>query len=163
MESGSQERQQTVRDLEKIAVFMDAKFQLPLGFKVGWDGLIGLVPVVGDLVTTFVSIYIVGRAAQLGARVNVILHMLLNILIDSLASKIPLVGWLVDFGWKSNLRNIALVKKHVAAPAETARSSGLLVWGLLTVFSLLTLGLVVLFVFVVMWIVGFIQTAFMAG
>lgn len=133
-----------IADLETLAHLLDSKFRGPFGFRFGWDGLIGLIPGLGDLATTVVSGYIVARAAMIGAGPALLVRMLSNILIDNLISAIPLVGWLGDFAWKSNARNLELVRHHHAAPAEAARRSRAWIWAVVGVLGVFTLALAVL-------------------
>jgi hypothetical protein len=111
------------KDLERLAIFLDSQFRLPLGIRVGWDGLIGLVPFVGGLLTTAVSGYIVLRSALAGASPAVVARMVLNILIDNGIGALPFFGWIGDFAWKSNLKNIELYRRDQLDPAKTARRS----------------------------------------
>jgi hypothetical protein len=128
------------KDLERLAVFLDSEFRLPFGFRFGWDGLIGLVPFVGGLLTTGVSGYIVLRSAVAGASAPVVARMLLNILIDNGISALPLFGWIGDFAWKSNLKNIELYRRDQQDPARTARRS---IWVILSaIISLILIAVI---------------------
>jgi hypothetical protein len=130
---------QTERDLEHIAVLLDSKFKGPFGIRFGWDGIIGLIPIIGDFATTIVSTYIVLRSAAIGVAPPVLIRMLLNIAIDNGIAAIPFIGWLGDFAWKSNLRNIDLVRAHRRDPTSVSRRSSallLLIVGAVLFFSL---------------------------
>jgi hypothetical protein len=112
-------------DLKKISDVMDRQFKGPFGWRFGWDGLLGLVPIVGDLVTNAISLYVVLRAAQTGVAPSVILRMGLNILIENLVDMIPFFGNLFDFFWKANSKNMVLVEKYHADPTRVRRNSKL--------------------------------------
>src|SRR5436305_14458627 len=81
-----------IADVEALARWFDYAFQLPGGFRFGFAGIIGLIPGIGDLIDALVSIYIVGRAIQLGIPRVAVARMLVNVAIEGLAGAVPLVG-----------------------------------------------------------------------
>lgn len=100
--------------IEKLANTLDTAVGIPgTRFSVGLDGLIGLVPVVGDTAMLASGLWIVHRAQKMGIRKTVLTKMLINLGIDATVGAIPVVGDLFDFFWKANQRNIALVKKEI--------------------------------------------------
>lgn len=111
--------------LKKISVLMDSQFSGPFGFKYGLDGLLGLIPVLGDFITSFISLYIVLQAALLGCGPSVILRMGLNLLIENLIDVLPLFGNVFDFIWKANNKNILLIEQHLSNPLTTTLKSRL--------------------------------------
>lgn len=116
----SQERLQRVKSL---GVLFDSQFRGPFGFRFGLDGLLGLIPVFGDLATAAVSFFIISEAAALGASPIVLIRMALNVAFENIIGIIPIVGDIFDFFWKSNNRNIKLLDYHVQNPkAATVRS-----------------------------------------
>jgi hypothetical protein len=122
-----------VKDLKEVAILMDSKYELPGGFRVGWDGILGFFPGLGDLLTNGVSFYIVLRAALLGVPASVILRMGINILIDNLLDAIPILGNFLDFAWKSNIKNVVLLENYLENPRHTVTSSRAVVWVVLAV------------------------------
>jgi hypothetical protein len=111
-----------LRRIDRLAHLFDAQFAIP-GTKIrfGWDGLIGLLPGIGDTLTLLPQLYLIFEALRLKLGALVILKMLLNVLIDWLVGTIPIVGDLFDVAFKSNLRNAKLVaeairKKRVESP-----------------------------------------------
>ena len=74
-----------------------------------FDALIGLVPGIGDAVTTAMSLYIVHEAHQLGVPRHVIARMLANVALDGVVGAVPLVGDAFDVMWRSNRRNMRLL------------------------------------------------------
>lgn len=99
-----------VRRIERLAYLLDAQFSIPgTKLRLGWDGLIGLLPVVGDTLTLLPQLYLVYEALRLKLGGPTLLKMLLNVLIDWLVGTIPLLGDLFDVAFKSNLRNAKLV------------------------------------------------------
>lgn len=103
-----------LRRIEKLAHLFDARFEIPgTNIRFGWDGLIGLLPVVGDTLTLLPQLYLIFEALRLKLGTLTILKMLLNISIDWLGGMIPFVGDLFDVAFKSNLRNAKLVAEAI--------------------------------------------------
>jgi hypothetical protein len=143
MNSGSSAYQSSTAlptDLERLGVLLDSQFRLPLGVRFGWDGLIGLIPFFGGLLTTGVSGYIIFRAAGAGASAPVLARMVVNVLIDNAIAAIPLFGWLGDFAWKSNLKNLELLRRDRGDPLRTARRSAWVLGGLFAVLVGIAVG-----------------------
>jgi hypothetical protein len=140
--------EQTRDQLKRMAHLLDSSIRLPGGYRIGLDGLIGLLPGVGDLAGALLSTYIVAQAHRLGAPRSVILRMGLNLLTDTLVGAVPVMGDLFDFAWKANLRNVRLLEQHVARPTHTHRRSLALVMAvaitLLTAAALMVYGVFVL-------------------
>jgi hypothetical protein len=117
-----------LQHLRTLARLLDSQFRGPWGTRFGLDGLLGLVPFVGDAVTTGVSFYIVIQAYLLGCTGATLVRMALNIALDNLIAAVPVLGNVFDFFWKSNDRNIDLIDAHLRdAPATARRSSFVIV------------------------------------
>jgi hypothetical protein len=98
------------------------------GTRFGIDPLIGLVPFVGDFASALFSAWIVLEAARFRLPKIVILRMILNAIVDFGIGLIPFVGDLVDFGFKSNRRNLDLFHRHaVDLDADTTGSQALVI------------------------------------
>ena len=119
----SENESREVARLELLAVWLDSKYETPFGVRIGWDGVIGLIPVVGEILTTLISAALVARAAILGASTPVLLRMGLNVVVDDVIGAIPVLGWIGDFAWKSNLKNVELLRRHLQDPTTTRRRS----------------------------------------
>lgn len=99
--------------LARLAKLMDAQFRIPgTDIRFGLDGLIGLVPGVGDLSTFAVSGYMVLLLARNGASGYLLARMVLNILIDAIIGAVPLIGDVFDIAFKANMRNLKLMQEH---------------------------------------------------
>jgi len=108
-------RRAVLQRLEWLAYWLDDRFAVPgTRFRVGLDGLVGLVPGIGDLATNSLTAYIVYQAWRLGVPRRVLLRMLANLGIDTAVGIVPLVGDLLDIGFKANRRNIRLLQSHLA-------------------------------------------------
>ena len=103
-----------ISDLEKLAALLDAQFGIPgTPFRFGLDGLLGLIPGIGDGAGALLSLYIVFKARSLGAPTGLVARMLLNVGVDSVVGAIPVAGDLFDLAFKANKRNVGLLKKHL--------------------------------------------------
>ena len=134
-------------ELEWLAEWMDSVFEIPgLGIRFGFDALIGLIPGLGDTLTTLVSLYILGAARRYGVPRITMVRMAANIALDYVLGAVPLAGDVFDVYWKANLRNVALLRRHLlATPAEERRArSGdwLFVAGLMMLLLTLAVGAV---------------------
>jgi NAD/NADP transhydrogenase beta subunit len=100
-------------NVESLAKLMDSQFRLPgTNFRFGLDAVIGLIPGVGDFSAFLVSAYLIVVMANNGASGYVMARMILNVLIDVVIGSIPFVGDILDFGFKANTKNVALMQKH---------------------------------------------------
>ena len=99
--------------LEKLAWLLDNSIRLPGGFRVGLDGLIGLIPGVGDVIGAALSSYIVLEAAKLKLPFRLLARMTLNILIELVVGIVPIFGDMFDFAFKANLRNVRLLNEYL--------------------------------------------------
>ena len=102
--------------LDRMAHLMDARFKL-FGFRFGYDSLLGLIPGVGDTISLAPSAWLVWRAHQLGMPRRKIGRMAVNTGVDYVVGSIPVIGDLIDFGSKSNLRNAAILREHLERDA----------------------------------------------
>ena len=104
-------RRERVARIDALATLLDTAFILPgTNIRFGLDALIGLVPGIGDVVTTAMSLYIVHEAHQLGAPGNVLARMVANVALDGFVGAVPLVGDAFDVAFRANRRNIALLR-----------------------------------------------------
>lgn len=109
----------------QLSWLLDSSIRLPGGFRIGLDGLIGLIPGVGDVVGGALSAWVFYQANKQGAPKSIQLRMIFNILIDTLLGAIPVVGDLFDFMWKANNRNLALLERYQLTPLKTHRRATL--------------------------------------
>ena len=139
------------RELEAISRWMDGVFEIPgLGWRFGLDAILGLVPGIGDFGTSLVSLYILAMGSRLGVPRITIARMALNVAIDYLIGSLPIVGDIFDVWWKSNQRNVALLKRRTNLAGTTARRASTVDWLFVGVVILL-LGLVLLGSIVLAW------------
>jgi hypothetical protein len=130
-----------VKHLDDLARLLDDSIEVPwLPFRIGVESLLGMIPILGDILGAAISSYILFLASRLGAARITLLRMALNVAIESAVGVIPLVGDVFDFGWKANLRNVNLLKAHLKDPMKARRTdwffSLLLVLALVAVLAL---------------------------
>ena len=100
--------------LRRIAWVIDGAFRLPgTRFRFGLNSVIGLLPVGGDAVLGIVSLYIIYEAAQLGVPRPQLARMLANVGIEVVGGSVPILGDLFDMALKANLRNLAIIERHI--------------------------------------------------
>jgi len=107
-------RAERVARIDALATLLDTAFVIPgTGIRFGLDALIGLVPGIGDAITTLLSLYIVHEARALGAPRLLIGRMLSNVALDGLVGAVPVAGDIFDVALRANRRNIALLRAHL--------------------------------------------------
>jgi len=101
--------------LKAYANLLDSAIRLPGGFRIGLDGIVGLVPGIGDLLGAALSGYFIYAASKLDIPKSVISKMLLNTAIETIVGLVPLLGDLFDFFFKANNRNAKLLHEALDA------------------------------------------------
>lgn len=149
-----------LRELRSLAEFLDTRFALPFGWRIGWDGIIGLIPVVGDFVTGSLSLYIVLRGILLGCPPSVVFRMGVNVLVDNVFDAVPVVGNLFDFVWKSNVMNLALIEGYLADPRRVVRRSRGLIFLMLATTTAFIGGLLYIAFILARWLWEFIPSSY---
>jgi Domain of unknown function (DUF4112) len=109
---GNLTREQRLARLDALAKLLDVAFILP-GTKVryGIDGLIGLIPVIGDIITTAISLWLVREARALGAPWYLTMRMLGNVALDGVVGAVPLIGDAFDVMFRANVRNVKMLRR----------------------------------------------------
>jgi hypothetical protein len=106
--------EESVARLEAVGRLMDGAFVVPgTNIRLGLDAIIGLVPVAGDVISSLVSSYLIWEARQLGAPRWLIARMMANTLLDTTIGAIPLVGDAFDLMFRANVKNMALLRRHM--------------------------------------------------
>lgn len=115
---------ETIRSLDNLAYWLDSAIRVPgTNWRIGFDGLIGLIPGVGDLIAGALSSYLVAQALRLGAPVSILFRMALNVLLEVIVGVIPVVGDVFDFAFKANKRNVVLLQNFLSDQNETVSQS----------------------------------------
>jgi hypothetical protein len=117
--SQTQTRAARIARIEALANLLDTALVVPgTNIRFGLDALIGLIPGLGDTVTTLLSLFIVSEARALGAPRHLIARMLANVALDGVVGTVPLVGDVFDVAFRANRRNLALLRRHLARRGE---------------------------------------------
>ncbi|MDQ3689617.1 MAG: DUF4112 domain-containing protein [Chloroflexota bacterium] len=128
-------------EVETLAWLLDNSIPVPgTGRRFGIDALIGFVPVVGDLVSGGIGLYVVWRGSRLGLPRVVVARMLANSAIDIAIGAIPFIGDAFDLWFKANTRNLGLIRSHLERPDASTRGEWIVLLGLLGIL-LIILGL----------------------
>jgi hypothetical protein len=111
-----------LRQLDGLAHVTDDLVRIPgLGWRVGLDPLIGLIPVLGDVTSTMMSVAILLGAAYVGVPKVTLLRMGINVGLDLVIGAIPFVGDAFDIWWRANQRNMVLLRQRAPAADRVAR------------------------------------------
>ena len=143
--------EQLSKKLDNLAWLLDNSIKIPgTSWKIGLDGILGLIPGVGDLAAGGLSTYILYQAVKLKVPKAILARMTLNILLESVLGVIPVFGDLFDFMFKANQRNVDLMRQYVLNPKDTTQQStlavvsvivalfvvmGLMVWGMIALVA----------------------------
>jgi hypothetical protein len=118
----------TLAALRRWSVLLDSAFRVPgTQMTFGLDPIIGLIPILGDLTTPIFAGLLLLHAVRLRIPRVVQLRMVLNAAIDLAVGLIPVAGDLFDFGWKANVKNLALLERYAHSGAKAALGDWLFV------------------------------------
>jgi len=124
--------------LETLSTYLDGLFRVPgTGWRFGLDSLIGLIPNVGDMATSLASFYILIAGVRYGVPKITLLRMAFNIGLDYVIGSIPFIGDAFDFVWKSNKRNMDLIRER--ATGKNVGTTGDYLFVGLIIFGLIVL------------------------
>jgi hypothetical protein len=138
------------RELDNLAYFLDGAFKVPfLGWRFGFDFLLGLIPTVGDFATALVSFYILIAGVRYGVPKITLVRMGINILIDYMIGLFPIVGDVLDIFWRANEKNIALIKTRAAGEGRGTASDYFFVGGIVFVLASVLFGTIALSVWLI--------------
>lgn len=126
--------------LDNLAFYLDDLFRIPaVGWRFGLDALIGLIPNAGDTITSLLSFYILIAGVRYGVPKITLLRMAFNIGLDYLIGAIPFIGDAFDFFWKSNKRNMDLIRERATGKNVGTFGDYIFVFGII----LLLIGLLI--------------------
>jgi hypothetical protein len=143
-----QERRQVEveKSLDDLARYLDGLF------RVGLDALIGLIPNVGDTLTSFASFYILFAGVRYGVPKITLLRMAFNIAVDYLIGAIPFIGDAFDFVWKANQQNMNLIRTRASGHGKGKTSDYLFVLLLVLLLLAILLGSIVVSGLILWWV-----------
>ncbi len=141
------DRSRRVARLRSLSRLLDSSVRLPIiGYRVGLDPIIGLIPGFGDAVTLLPAGYIILEAYRLGVPRRTVTRMALNVGIETLFGSVPVLGDIFDAAFKANTRNLYLLERHLGPlgdkPLQRPSNKGVTAFlGLALLLSLLGVGL----------------------
>ncbi|HEY9809000.1 MAG TPA: DUF4112 domain-containing protein [Halomicronema sp.] len=122
----------TVQRIRQLSHLLDNAIPIPgTRYRIGIDPILGLLPGGGDIASGLLSTYIIYSAAKLGVPQETLLKMVSNILLDTIAGTIPVVGDIADVAWKANLKNLEILETHLQLPPSSTKANPWIVFLLL--------------------------------
>src|SRR5271156_135500 len=148
---GSGERFFSNENLDILAHLLDDCFRIP-GTQIhfGLDGIIGLVPAIGDVLAGLASCILIFAAWVRGVPYVTLARMAVNLAIDVVVGAIPFLGDAFDIAWKANRRNYKLLTRHLAEPRKHTWRD----WGVLTGMAVAILAMLLAPVSVALWLIA---------
>jgi hypothetical protein len=144
-----------ISSLRQLARLLDAAVRVPgTNIRFGLDAILGLIPGAGDVAGGLLSAFIILQASKLGAPNSVLARMVMNVAIDSIVGAVPILGDLFDVGWKSNMRNAALLEQYAERPGATRRASRLAVFGAVAAVLVIVVVMIALVLAIVRGLAG---------
>jgi hypothetical protein len=105
-----------VARITTVATIMDSLFAVPgTRIRLGVDAILGVVPVVGDLISQAIATYIIWEARRLGVPKLTLWRMVANTLVDTAVGAVPVAGDLFDVAFRANMKNLRLLQRHLEA------------------------------------------------
>ncbi len=136
--------------LDNLSHYLDGLFRVPgTGWRFGLDALIGLIPNVGDTLTSFASFYILFAGVRYGVPKITLLRMAFNIGLDYLVGTIPFIGDAFDFIWKANKQNMNLIRTRATGKNVGTKGDYLFVFGIIGGLVVLLIGSILVSMYVV--------------
>lgn len=136
--------------LENFSHYLDGLFRIPgTGWRFGLDSLIGLIPNVGDTVTSIASFYILFAGVRYGVPKITLLRMAFNIGLDYLVGTIPFVGDAFDFFWKANKQNMDLIRERGTGKDQGTTGDYLFVFGIILLLVGILVGSILISLYII--------------
>ena len=136
--------------LETLSNYLDGFFRVPgTGWRFGFDALIGLIPNVGDTLTSLASFYILIAGVRYGVPKITLLRMAFNIGLDYLVGTIPFIGDAFDFVWKANKQNIDLIRERATGKNVATTGDYIFVFAVILFLIGILVGSILVSIFVI--------------
>ncbi|HEY7162983.1 MAG TPA: DUF4112 domain-containing protein [Candidatus Binatia bacterium] len=141
-----------------LADLLDQRFTIPgTSIRIGLDPIITLIPGIGDLVANIAGSAILLVAAQLGVPKIVLIRMGLNVAVNALIGAIPFLGDILSIWFRSNVKNVQLLERHLDATRRRATQGD---WVFVLSFLVILLVLIVGIVVAILWALRLIWDRF---
>lgn len=126
--------------LRRWSYLLDSAFRIPgTNIRFGWDPIVGLLPGVGDLSSPLFAVLLLTQALRMRVPRIVLARMVINAGIDALLGLLPVIGNILDVGWKANVRNMALLERHAEPGVPPRRSDVVFVYGVIVLLVFLAM------------------------
>ena len=128
----------TLAALRKWSVLLDSAFRVPgTNFSFGLDPILGLIPGLGDLTSPVFAALLLLHSVRMRIPRVIQMRMLINAALDLLIGLVPVVGDFFDFGWKANVRNLALLERYAHPGSKPSRGDWIFVLSIVGVLAAL--------------------------
>ncbi|ELS01390.1 hypothetical protein Xen7305DRAFT_00010940 [Xenococcus sp. PCC 7305] len=144
-----------INSLRRLSQILDNAIAIPgTKYRLGLDPILGLIPGGGDTIAGALGAYIIIEAARMGISREILWQMVANLLFDSVAGTVPVVGDVFDVAWKANVRNMDLLESQVSVPQDESnrQNSLLFLIGLTILLLLMVVGFATLTFFIFRWV-----------
>jgi len=140
-------------NLDRFAHLLDDCFRIPgTGIRLGLDGLIGLIPGLGDVLGGIASCVLILGAWVRGVPYVTLTRMLVNLAIDVLIGSVPFLGDIFDIAWKANRRNYRLMTRHLRQPRRHTWKDYAFLMGLGAVILLILAAPLIVVLLLILWL-----------
>src|SRR6187401_3808598 len=137
------------KGLDDLARYLDGLFRIPgTDWRFGLDSLVGLIPNVGDTLTSFASFYILIAGVRYGVPKITLLRMAFNIGLDYVVGMIPFIGDAFDFVWKANKQNMDLIRTRATGKNVGTTGDYIFVFGIILLLIGILIGSIVVSVII---------------
>jgi hypothetical protein len=143
--------------LETLSTYLDGLFKVPgVGWRFGLDSLIGLIPNIGDTLTSFVSFYILIAGVRYGVPKITLVRMAFNIGLDYVVGTIPFIGDAFDFFWKSNKQNMDLIRERATGNNVGTTSDYIFVFTMIAILIAILIGSIIASIAIIGYVGGWL-------
>lgn len=139
--------------VKRVTKLMDEQFSIG-NFRFGLDPILNFIPVAGDLGGFTVSVALILTMIQYGVSGRAAAKMLGNAAVDALIGAIPVLGWIFDFTYKANTRNVRLLSEHYTQGKHQGSAAPVLLSFIITAFFIM-IALIIVSVIAFSWIISF--------
>jgi hypothetical protein len=142
---------------EQLAWLMDSSIAVG-PFRIGLDALIGIIPGLGDVLTSLIGYWIVVRAMRAGVNRAAVMRMVMNLGIDALVGIVPVVGDFFDMAYKANMKNMKIYREAMSGTRAPLKD-----WGFVAIVAVILMAILILPVLGMIVIFQWLSHFFMAA